>query len=67
MTSMKALLGHEKPIYNYYSASKHKDQSIDEILPTEANPQRIDVKMNPTRLAGKGWEDIYKLSILIKQ
>jgi hypothetical protein len=44
----------------------NRKHAYDEILPTEHNPHRIEIKMNPTRIAEKGWEDSYKLARLLQ-
>ena len=47
------------------TAKSPRKMNYDEILPTEQNPHRIEIKMNPTRIAEKGWEDSYKLARLL--
>ena len=55
----------DKAYESSYLSAKKQDDDFDEILPTEHNPKRIEIKINPTKLAEKGWEDCYKLSILL--
>jgi hypothetical protein len=57
----KAFLGNN----DNQTPQRTKRMAYDEILPTEQNPNKIQIKMNPTRIAEKGWEDSYKLAKLI--
>jgi hypothetical protein len=59
--TLKAFLGSTVEM-----VSAKSPKTYDEILPTEHNPRRIEIKMNPTRIAEKGWEDSYKLAKLLQ-